>query len=308
MNILRILQSNRTCRALTGLDVNAFNRLLENFTWVYDQEVRKEHKERCNQRAFGGGKKGAFPTHSEKLFLVLFFLKVYPTEEVMGIFFDIAASTAGMRLRKFRPIVEKVLGRLEILPKRRISSIDELLTEFPELKEIYIDGIERPIQRKKNQKQSNKNYSGKKKRTGRKNIVVSGKGKTGNKREILVLSPTRNGRRHDKKITDKDQLYQKIPEEIESYQDTGLQGIQHIHKNSFIPKKKTKNKPLTDEEKWYNTLISSIRTTVEHSNWGLKRLNSIMHTFRHKISNSDDQFIYLASGIWNFHLLHLRQF
>jgi hypothetical protein len=207
MKIQNVLKSNRVCRALTGLDINAFNRLLENFTWVYEQEMQKQHKERCRFRKYGAGKKGAFKTHAEKLFLVLFFLKVYPTEEVMGVFFDIQPSTAGMAVRRIRPIVEKVLGQVGVLPKRKINSIDQLLTELPELKEIYIDGIERPVQRKKNKKESNKNYSGKKKRNVKKNIVIAGKGKTGDKKEILILSATRNGRRHDKKVTDKDQIY-----------------------------------------------------------------------------------------------------
>jgi hypothetical protein len=305
MKISNVLKSDRTCRALTGLDINGFNRLLENFTWVYDQQVRKEHKQNCT-RAFGGGKKGHFPDYSDKLFLVLFFLKVYPTEEVMGVLFDVCASTAGIRLRRLRPIVEQVLGNLGVLPKRRLSSVEEVMAEFPELKEVFIDGITRPVQRKKNQKASNKNYTKKSKSHVRKNIVVAGKGKTSNKREILILSPTRNGRRHDKKITDKDQVYQRIPPNIEIYQDTGFQGTQDLHPNTNTPKKKSKLHPLTEEEKWYNQLISSVRVTVEHTNWGLKRLGSIMQTFRHKLARTDDDCMFLAAGIWNFHLLHLK--
>jgi hypothetical protein len=314
MKAKNVLQSDRVTRALTGLDRNAFDRLLENFTWVYDQEVRKHHKETGKPkteggRAFGGGRIGAFGSHGDKLLLVLFFLKVYPTEEVIGAFFDIHPSTAGICVRRFRPIVEAVLGKVGVLPKRKISSIDELLTDFPELTEVYIDGTDRPVQRKINDKASNKNYSKKKKRHTRKNITINGKGKTGDKREILILTKTRNGRRHDKKITDKDQIYRYIPPELETYQDSGFQGAdknnQHKDNPNFhIPKKKSKNYPLTVDDKFLNQLISSIRVIVEHGNWGLKRLNSIMHTFRHKLTQLDDTCMLLAAGIWNFHLLH----
>jgi DDE superfamily endonuclease len=306
MKIQNVLKSDRLCRAFTGLDINAFNRLLENFTWVYDQEMIKKHNQNCT-RKYGGGRIGSFKTYSDKLLLVLFFLKVYPTEEVLGLFFDVCHSTAGIALRKYRPIVEVVLGKVGVLPKRKISSLDQLLKEIPELKELFIDGLERPVQRKRNKKQSNKDYSGKKKRNVKKNIVIAGKGKTGDKREILILSPTRNGRRHDKRIADKDQIYQHIPPSIESYQDTGLQGVQKHHPNSFIPKKKSKSNPLTEEDKFNNSLISSIRCTVEHSNWGLKRLNSISHIFRHKLARSVDDVMFLAAGLWNFHLLHLAK-
>jgi hypothetical protein len=304
MNIQSVLKSNSTCRALTGLDVNAFRRLLENFTWVYDQHVREQHKLNCKVRAFGGGKKGRFVTYEDKLFLILFFLKVYPTEAVMGVFFDICESATGMRVRYLRPILEKTLGHLSVLPKRKIRSMEELFEKFPEIKEVYVDCMERPVQRKKNKKESNQNYSGKKKTTTRKNLIVSGKGITKDPREILFLSKTRKGKRHDKKISDKDQLHRYINDDIEIYQDTGFQGTQKLHPNVQMPKKKTKKKPLTAEEKENNKLISSIRIIAEHSNWGLKRLNAITHIFRHKISQLDDTCMLLAAGVWNFHLLH----
>jgi hypothetical protein len=314
MKLSSVLKSDRICRALTGLDVNAFNRLLENFTWVYDQVVRKHHKEKGKPkseggRKFGGGRIGSFGNHDQKLFLVLFFLKVYPTEEVMSVFFDVSRAAAGTCLRRFRPILEETLGKLTILPKRKVTSIDQLFEDFPELKEVYVDGTDRPVQKKQNKKASNKNYSKKKKNYTRKNVSIVGKGKSGDKREILILTKTRNGRRHDKKIADKDQLYENMPTELDSYQDTGFLGTSknNHHQNSpnhHIPKKSTKLHPLSEKDKQDNKLISSIRITVEHSNWGLKRLNSIMHTFRHKLSQLDDQCILLAAGIWNFHLLH----
>ena len=304
MNINRVLKSNSTCRSITGLDVNAFRRLLENFTWVYDQHVREEHKLNCKIRAFGGGKKGKFATHADKLCLILFFLKVYPTEAVMGVLFDVCESATGMRVRYLRPILEKTLKHLTVLPKRKIRSIEELFEQFPEIKEVYVDCVERPVQRKIDKKKSNQNYSGKKKNSTRKNLVIAGKGKTRDSREILFLSKTRKGKRHDKKISDKDQIYQFIPDNIEIYQDTGFQGTQKLHPNVIMPKKKTKKKPLTKEDIFNNKLISSIRIKVEHANWGLKRLNSIMHTFRHKLTELDDDCMLLAAGIWNFHLLH----
>ena len=333
-----VLKSDRVCRALTGLDVNGYNRLLENFIWMYDRQMRIEFKARCEaqdkkalssggsgssgvgsvgsvrvvkHRSFGGGRIGAFGDDADKLLLVLFFLKTYSTEEVLAAFFGVDNSTAGIRLRKFRSVVVELLGEsgVDVLPRRKISSLEELFEKFPEISEVYIDGTERPVQKKLNRKASNKNYSKKGKKHTRKNVTVVGKGKTGDRREILSLTPTRNGRRHDKKISDKDQIYRYLPPEIETYQDTGFIGSNKLNlhednSNFHIPKKKTKLQSLTDDDKFLNRLISSIRVTVENSNWGLKRLNSIAHIFRHKISRSDDQFMLLAAGIWNFHLLH----
>ena len=44
--------------------------------------------------------------------------------------------------------------------------------------------------------------------------------------------------------------------------DSGYQGIQKIFKNSITPKKKSKNNPLSTDDKELNHLISSIRISI----------------------------------------------
>ncbi|HLE09602.1 MAG TPA: transposase family protein, partial [Bacteriovoracaceae bacterium] len=44
--------------------------------------------------------------------------------------------------------------------------------------------------------------------------------------------------------------------------DSGYQGIQKLHKNSEIPKKKSKKNPLTAEDKERNKKISSERVVL----------------------------------------------
>ena len=90
------------------------------------------------------------------------------------------------------PILENALGKEMVPPERKINSLEELLELFPEAKDIFIDGTERPIQRPKDYEKQKKNYSGKKKMHTRKNIVISDK-----KRRIGYLSPTVEGKKHD---------------------------------------------------------------------------------------------------------------
>ena len=218
-------------------------------------------------------------------------------------------STCHRNVPVFFKILEQTLKRHLVLPKRRISSLDEFLGAFPEIKEnpeIFIDGTERPVSRSKKIKTQNKRYSGKKKMQTKKHTVVTDRTK-----KIKVLTKARNGRRHEKRIADKDGLYDFLPDEVVTYQDTGLLGVQHKHKNSKIPhKRKPKSKhnptppPLTKEQKEENTIIGSIRVTVEHAIWlALKRFNSISHKFRNKNDELADQMALLTSGLWNYHLL-----
>lgn len=49
---------------------------------------------------------------------------------------------------------------------------------------------------------------------------------------------------------------------IESKADTGYQGLQKLHGNTVMPKKKSKKHPLTKEDKKNNRHISLQRVTV----------------------------------------------
>jgi hypothetical protein len=69
-------------------------------------------------------------------------------------------------------ILEKVLDKKMVLPKRKISTLEGLFELFPNVKDLFIDGTERPIQRLKDSEKQKESYSGKKKAHTCKNIVV----------------------------------------------------------------------------------------------------------------------------------------
>lgn len=319
MNLNLALKSNRLCKALTGITIFEFKQLATQFEWNYLEFKKKERQKREKQRLkkglgkfqrkAGGGRPNDFKSTEEMLFSALIYLKVYPTFDLMEFLLNIPRSSCHRNIPTFFKALEQTLNRNLVLPKRRISSLDEFLEAFPEVKEnpeIFIDGTERPVFRSKKIKTQNKRYSGKKKSHTKKHIVVTDKTK-----KIKVLTKARNGRKHEKKIADKDGLYDYLPPEVVTYQDTGLQGVQGKHDKAKIPhKKKPKSKhnpnppPLTEEQKEDNTIIGSIRVSVEHAIWlGLKRFNSISHKFRNKSDKLADQMALLTSGLWNYHLL-----
>ncbi|MEA3283170.1 MAG: hypothetical protein U9Q68_11585 [Euryarchaeota archaeon] len=53
-------------------------------------------------------------------------------------------------------ILEKALGRAMVLPAREISTMEELLEAFPGVRNILIDGTERPIQTPKDDEKQKK--------------------------------------------------------------------------------------------------------------------------------------------------------
>jgi len=175
----------------------------------------------------------------------------------------------------------------------------EFIQAFPEVKEIFIDGTERRVQRPKNSKKQKKKYSGKKKTHTRKNTIFGDK-----KNRILVVSPTKDGTLHDKPQLEKEGTLDHIPGWVDIWVDKGYDGIRKLIKNAnkvYMPKKKPRGGELTEEEKEDNKIISSIRMVVEHSIGGMKRFRCLSDVFRNK-NGIDDKFVTLCAGLWNFHL------
>ena len=278
--------------ALIGLSKVKFEELLVTFTQILTEE-RNSHK---RKRRIGGGRNGNIKSAEQKLFFILFYMKNYPTYDVAAFLFASSKTSTCDWVHDILPILKKTLGRELSLPKRQLRTPEEFFQLFPGVKEVMLDGVERPAVRSKNNKTQQKNYSGKKKRPTRKNDLVVDKTK-----KVLVLTPTKHGRVHDKKMSDKFSLVTTIPHEVSILTDTGLQGIQKQHPNTFMPKKRSKYYIFTEADRQWNRLISSTRIVVEHAIAGIKRYKVASDIFRNK-NGLDDTFMELSAGLWNFHL------
>lgn len=295
MQIRSVLRTDRMCKALTGLRVSEFEALVIDFSQNYHEYEIKRKQDR--KRKIGGGRNSKIETIEEKLFYILWYMKTYPTFDVASFMVGFNRSCACDWMHDLLPILEQTLKRKLVLPERRISDPQEFLRLYPGAREVFADGMERSIQRPRNRKKQNKTYSGKKKMHTRKSVVISDKN-----RRILVLTKQKSGRRHDKRLADKEHLFTSLPEEIDLFVDTGFQGVAKFHKNTYIPKKRKKGKPLTVDDKEMNKLISSYRVIVEHAIGGIKRYRCMSEKLRNRKAWIDDTFMLLSAGLWNYHL------
>ena len=293
MDINKVLNNKRLIKAVLGVSNESFEKLLVIFAQVLKEEAELT---KGRKRAYGGGSNGNIKDPRKKLFFILWYLKVYPTFDVAAYVFASSKSRTQAWAHKILPILEKTLKRKLVLPKRRINSVEEFFQMFPQDKEVMLDGVERPTMRSQKSKTQRKHYSGKKKRHTRKNLVM-----VNSKKKILLITPTKHGKVHDKKLSDKNMLASHIPKEVSLLVDTGFQGLQKIHENTFIPKKKPRGGLLTDDEKAWNRLISSVRIVVEHAIGGMKRFGATSHVFRNK-NGLDDLFMVVCAGLWNLEL------
>ena len=294
MNIKTLHKNQRAMKALTGMNSQEFNDLVPDFA----RELYQYHASKPNrQRKVGGGQKGHLKTTEDKLFFILFYLKTYPTFDVLAFFSNKSRGRSCEAMHIYLEILEKALGKKFTLPKRQIRSVEEFMEKFPEVKDIFVDGTERRMQRPQSSKRNKRYYSGKKKGHTRKNIIVSDEHK-----RILLVSPTKPGRRHDKNCTDRILLLDHSPPDIGVWGDSGFQGMQHQHPNTVIAKRGRKGSPLTVAEKRDNHVISSFRVVVENAIGGMKRYRSMTDTLRNKIGIFDDRIAVVTAGIWNYHL------
>lgn len=160
----------------------------------------------------------------------------------MGIEYGISEGQASKLVRDVEDVVIK--SGVFSLPSKR-----ELYKSRASIKYVMIDATESPIQRPK--KKQKKYYSGKKKQHTQKAQVV-----IGDNLRIICINTTK-GKDHDFSLFKKSGL--PIAKEIQACVDLGYLGIKKFHKNSEIPKKASKNHPLTNEDKKENQKKSSRR-------------------------------------------------
>ena len=172
-NIERVLSHKRLTSALLGVTPEEFRKLIPDFEKTLNEETRERYLKPERKRKPGGGKKGILRTVEQKLFFILFYYKCYPTYDVLSLFYDCARSVPCKRRKRLSSVLEKALGKKLVLPARKIESIEQFWMIFPEAKEIFLDGTERPIRRPQDKDEQKNDYSGKKKRHTRKNLVIT---------------------------------------------------------------------------------------------------------------------------------------
>lgn len=146
----------------------------------------------------------------------------------------------------------------------------------------------------KDLKKQRKYYSGKKKKHTLKSQIVINK----DTKEIICTDFAK-GITHDFKLFKSSNV--KISHSIQTITDTGYQGIKKLHQCSYLPKKRSKKKPLTKSDKSNNKYISSIRIIVENIICKLKVFKILSYQYRNRRKCFSLMFN-LITGIYNYEL------
>jgi DDE superfamily endonuclease len=115
----------------------------------------------------------------------------------------------------------------------------------------------------------------------------------------IICTNYRNGKCHDYRLFKESKV--RIHPKIKVAVDTGYQGLQKVHAQTMLPKKKSKRRPLTNEDKKENTALAKERVVVENVIGMLKRFKIISDRYRNRRKRFGLRFSLLA-GLYNFEL------
>jgi hypothetical protein len=121
---------------------------------------------------------------------------------------------------------------------------------------------------------------------------------------VLYLSPTYEGRVHDKNICDEEQIRFEVP--VILWEDLGFIGLNPDNADVRRPVKKPRKRELNAGEKALNRQISSKRVKIEHTIGQCK----IFRTVKDKVRAVKDEFrdtcMLLACGLNNFKIERIK--
>jgi len=160
------IRDDRQMRALTGVPKEKFETLEAAFSLALTEEKERSYLDGLRagkrQRKPGAGQKGKLPKAHNKLIFVLYYLKVYPTFDVLGAQFGMSRSKACENVHALRLILYKALQNLDVMPYREFKTVEEFVEACDWIDDLLIDVTERPHRRPADTTQQKDLYSGKK--------------------------------------------------------------------------------------------------------------------------------------------------
>ena len=261
----------------------SFLKHIEAYTLEGKKRSKRHYVEYCNS---------PLRRIEDKLLFIVVYLRKATTQDIFGEVFKMSQPVANKWIHILHPCLNQALAAVGEMPARNVQEL-QLAPEKGQL--FFQDGTERPIQRPKDPEIQAVFYSGKKKRHCIKNNVLVNR-----QAKITLLTPTCEGKKHDKKIADETSLV--LPEGSILAQDTGFQGYALANVTMIQPMKKPRGKELTPEQKESNRRISSLRIRVEHAIGGVKRYRIVKDQLRVRKDDFRDRVMETCCGLHNFRL------
>ena len=265
-------------RTLTGITVAVFDQLLQDVRPAFAADHHRRLDRPDRQRAIGGG--DDFDLEPDDQFLLtIFWLRHYPTQEVLGFLFGVSDSTAKRAIDRCLPLLEAAGQDTMRMPdpgRGRRKDLSTLLKDTPDVA-VIIDTFEQAAQRPT--KRQKRFYSGKKKRHTLKSQVAVDE-ETG---AIVDVADSVPGPTADIKVLKKSKLLKRLPQGVGGLGDLAYVGIADLHPEGLgaTGRRKPRGQPRSLADRRYNKAFSRRRIVVEHGIGRLRRFQVLTNPDRH---------------------------
>lgn len=299
-------------QAFTGITLEQFAEILKAIRPVY-AELEKERLTRTERKRKIGGGRNFNLNMENRLMVTLMYFRLYVSYALLGYLFNLDGTNIGREInQRMLPALLSVLPvptQDELLSSRdeppqigggkRIKTLKKLMEAHPEIKEVWVDATEQPIQRPSEKLARKQYYSGKQSAHTIKSQMLT------TKKLILHVSCNVPGSVSDSTVLAGSGIMHSIPADVQVNLDRGYEGAEDRYPNNKIYKAKRaqRNHPLTLLEKLYNHIINITRILVEHVIGYVKKFRIVSELFRNRRENHGDFFVAVA-GLINFRALN----
>ena len=156
---------DRIIKSVIGMGRAKFNKLAEAFTVACHALQQERLQQGEIKQVPSGRRKGHLDTPDKKLFFVLYYLKTYPTFDVLGFYFGFSSGHAHGHVERLLPILLRSLSDLGVLPARMPGTPAAFAQLVEQYENIAIDGLECACVRPQDKERQEARYSGKKNAT-----------------------------------------------------------------------------------------------------------------------------------------------
>lgn len=284
---------------VTGLTVKEFDQLVTDMMprLVEADEQRLRRADR--QRDIGGGRQPDL-TGRNQVLLVVVWLRIYPTGDVLGYLFGVSAPTVSRIQARVLPLLEQAgldTMRQPDPGRKHRRQWSELLHMIPELT-VVVDTFEQAVQRPKDPEAGGGYYSGKKKmHTLKSQVAVDS-----NIGYIRDVAKSVCGPVGDMRVLEESGLLDTLPQDVGVAGDLAYIKLLTTRHKGFAPRRKPRGKPRPVQDEVYNRVFSHFRIVVEHSIGRLRRFQALSQRDRHHRRNHTAR-VRAVAGLVNRRLL-----
>lgn len=299
-------------QAFTGVTVAQFEEILKALRPVYAEFERERLTRPDRKRKIGGGRNFTLGLE-DRLMVTLMYFRLYVSYALLGYLFNLDGTNVGREINQRMlpallsilpvPMQDELLSGRDEPPQigggKRIKTLKRLMEAHPEIKEVWVDATEQPIQRPSDKLARKQYYSGKQSEHTIKSQLLT------TKKLILHVSGNLPGSVSDSTVLAGSGIMHSIPKDVQVNLDRGYEGAEKRYPNNKVykPKRAQRNHPLTLFEKLYNHLINKTRILVEHVIGRLKKFRIVSELYRNRRCAHADYFVAVA-GLINFRTLN----